>query len=98
MTGRQPSWVLHVDVDAFFAALEQRDDSRLRGRPVAVLPVMTMSTCCIAASYEAKAFGVKTGTPAWEARQLCPKIVFREARHDRYLVMHHRIVDAVDVL
>lgn len=59
--------ILHADVDAFFASVEQRDDPRLRGRPVIVGPGVVM-----AASYEAKAFGIRSGMGARQARRLCP--------------------------
>ncbi len=67
----------------------------MRYRPVAVIPTTAERTACIAASYEAKACGVKTGTPVWEARQLCPGIRFVVADHRRYVVMHNRVVAAV---
>lgn len=86
---------LFVDFNSYFASVEQQDDARLRGRPVGVVPVMAETTCCIAASYEAKAFGVKTGTPVWEARQKCPDIVLIEARPARYVEIHHRLMDAI---
>jgi DNA polymerase-4 len=90
-----PLRYLFVDMDSFFASVEQQDDPSLRGRPVAVVPVMADSTSCIAASREAKARGVRTGTPVWEARRLCPGIVLRTGRHERYVRVHHRIVEAV---
>lgn len=68
----------------------------LRGRPVAVVPVETDSTCAIAASYEAKAFGVKTGTPVYEAKKMCPGIICVPAQHERYVEYHHRILEEVD--
>jgi DNA polymerase IV len=86
---------LFVDFNSYFASVEQQDDARLRDRPVGVVPVMAETTCCIAASYEAKAFGVKTGTPVWEARQKCPDIVLIEARPARYVEIHHRLMDAI---
>lgn len=86
---------LFVDFNSYFASVEQQDDPRLRGRPVGVVPVMAETTCCIAASYEAKAFGVKTGTPVWEARQKCPGIAIIEARPARYVEVHHRMMDAI---
>ena len=67
---------LFVDFNSYFASVEQQINPRLRGRPVGVVPVMAESTSCIAASYEAKAFGVRTGTRVSEARQMCPEIVF----------------------
>jgi DNA polymerase-4 len=58
--------------------------------------MMADTTCCIAASYEAKAFGVKTGTIVSDAKQLCPGLVLVEARHELYVQYHHRIVEAVE--
>ena len=52
---------LFVDMNAFFASVEQQDNPALRGKPVAVVPVMARTTCCLAVSYEGKAKGVKTG-------------------------------------
>jgi DNA polymerase-4 len=86
---------LFVDFNSYFASVEQQDDPRLRGRPVGVVPVMAETTCCIAASYEAKAFGVKTGTPVWEAREKCPDIVLIEGRPARYVELHHQLMDAI---
>lgn len=86
---------LFVDMNAYFASVEQQDFPRLRGKPVAVVACATDSTCCLAASYEAKAKGVKTGMPVWEAKRLCPGIVCRVGRHERYVEVHHEIVRAV---
>lgn len=91
-----PLRVLYVDFDAFFASVEQQLRLELRGRPVGVLPVLAETTCCIAASYEARTFGVKTGTPVYEARKRCPGIVLVEARPPVYVEMHHRLVAAVE--
>lgn len=87
---------LYVDMNSYFASVEQQLRPELRNRPVAVVPVVAETTSCIAASYEAKAFGVKTGTGVAEARQLCPKIRFVEARPREYIEMHHRIIATVD--
>jgi len=87
---------LFVDFNSFFASVEQQEQPDLRGRPIAVLPVMTDSTCCIAASYEAKRFGIKTGTNAGEARKRCPGLILIEARPSLYVEYHHRLVAAVD--
>lgn len=85
-----------VDFNSFFASVEQQLDVKLRGRPVGVVPVMAETSCCIAASYEAKAFGVKTGTGVRDARVLCPGIVFVHAQHEKYVAVHHKAVAAVD--
>lgn len=86
---------LFLDLNSYFASCEQQDNPRLRGRPVAVVPADTDATCAIAASYEAKAFGIKTGTPIWEARQKCPALVCVPARHDIYVRYHHLIIEEV---
>jgi DNA polymerase IV len=85
-----------VDFNSFFASVEQQLDENLRGKPVGVVPVMAETSCCIAASYEAKAFGVKTGTGVREARKLCPGIVFVHAQHEKYVAVHEKAVVAVD--
>jgi DNA polymerase IV len=87
---------LFLDLNSYFASVEQETRSELRGRPVGVVPVVTDSTVCIAASYEAKRFGVRTGTGVKDAKQLCPDIVLVEARHELYVQYHHRIVEAVE--
>jgi DNA polymerase IV len=87
---------LYVDLNSFFASVEQQLTPALRGQPVGVLPVMAETTCCIAASIQAKQFGIKTGTPVWEARKRCRAIRFVQARPSVYVDMHHKIVAAVD--
>ena len=72
--------ILHADADAFFASVEQRDDARLRGRPVIVGEGVVM-----AASYEARAFGVRGGMSGPRARGLCPEAVFVPPRFDAYV-------------
>ena len=71
--------ILHADADAFFASVEQRDDPRLRGRPTAVGSGVVM-----AASYEARAFGVSGGMSGARARRLCPALLFVEPRFSAY--------------
>ena len=87
---------LFVDFNSYFASVEQQDEPRLRGRPIGVVPVMAETTCCIAASPEAKILGVKTGTPVREAREKCPDIVLIEARPARYIEIHHQLMDAIN--
>ena len=87
---------LFVDLNSYFASVEQEVRPELRGRPVAVVPMMADTTVCIAASYEAKAHGVKTGT-WWPTPSGCvPDMVLVEARHEIYVDYHHRIVEAVE--
>ena len=83
---------LYLDLNSYFASVEQQLDPRLRGRPVIVAPVDTDSTVAIAASVEAKRYGIRTGTPVWEARRLCRDLVVTPARHDRYVEFHHAII------
>ena len=87
---------LFVDLNSYFASVEQQDRPELRGKPVGVVPAMVDTTCCIAASYEAKAFGVRTGTIVADARRMCPDIILVEGRHELYVEYHHRIVEAVE--
>ena len=84
---------LVLDLNAYFASVEQQENPRLRGRPVAVVPMAdTDSTCAIAASYEAKRQGVTTGTRIYEARRLCPGLITVPARHDLYVDYHGRLM------
>ena len=87
---------LLVDFNSYFASVEQQVEPRLRGRPLGVVPMLADTTVCIAASVEAKKFGVKTGTKVAEARRLCPEIEFVIARHEIYIEYHHRAVEVVD--
>ena len=91
-----PLRALYVDFNSYFASVEQQLQPRLRGRPVGVVPVLAETTCCIAASYEARRFGVKTGTIIAEARKLCPEIRLVQARPAVYVEYHHRLVEAVE--
>ncbi len=91
-----PLRYLFIDFDSYFASVEQHLDPSLRGRPVGVVPTMAETTSCIAASYEAKRFGVKTGTRVSEARQLCPGIQFVEAEHSVYVHYHERFHAAIE--
>ena len=77
---RTEASILHADLDAFYASVEQRDDPRLRGRPVIVGPGVVL-----AASYEARARGVRSAMGAGRARRLCPQAVVVDARWEAYL-------------
>ncbi|MFA5974848.1 MAG: hypothetical protein WC859_01610 [Elusimicrobiota bacterium] len=87
---------LFLDLDSYFASCEQQEHPELRGKPVAVIPLQAETTCCLAASYQAKAFGVKTGTLVADARVRCPNIVFVEGHHRLYTRYHERIVETVE--
>jgi len=86
--GPQLNW-LFVDLNSYFASVEQDARPELRGCPVAVVPMMADTTVCIAASYEAKAHGVRTGTVVADAKRMCPGLVLIEARHELYVEYHH---------
>ena len=86
---------LFIDFNAYFASVEQQDRPELRGRPIAVAPVLTPNACCIAASYQAKRNGVKTGTLLREAKTLCPDIEFIQARPALYVSYHHRLLELI---
>lgn len=87
---------LFLDMNSFFASVEQQGHPKLRGKPVAVVPLLSDATCCIAASYEAKAFGVKTGTNVAEAKRLCPNLRIVEAKHGPYREYSKRIQAVVE--
>jgi DNA polymerase IV len=87
---------LLVDFNSYFASVEQQAEPRLRGKPIGVVPMLADTTVCIAASIEAKTFGVKTGTKVADARRMCPEMEFVIARHELYIDYHHRAVAVVD--
>lgn len=86
---------LTIDFNSFFASVEQQMNPKLRGRPIAVVPVMSDTTSAIAASYEAKAYGVKTGTRIWEAKRMCPGLILVSARHELYVEFHEKLKEEV---
>jgi DNA polymerase IV len=83
--------ILHADVDAFYASVEQRDDPRLRGRPVIV-----GAGVVLAASYEAKAYGVRTAMGGVQARRLCPRAVVVEPRMSAYAQASRAMFEVFD--
>ncbi len=87
---------LFVDFNSYFASVEQQEHPELRGCPIGVVPVRAETTCCIAASSEAKLHGVRTGTRVSDARQLCPGIRFVVARPRVYVNYHQRLRAAIE--
>jgi DNA polymerase-4 len=94
--GDQKLRYLFLDLNSYFAAVEQQEHPELRGRPVAVAPVMAETSVCVAASYEAKAFGVRCGTMVGEARRMCPGIEILGCRPKVYVHYHERVLKAVE--
>jgi DNA polymerase-4 len=82
--------ILHIDMDAFYASVEQRDDPQLRGKPVIVAWKSNRSVVC-AASYEARQFGVRSAMPAVRAERLCPDAVFVAPDFTRYCAVSRQV-------
>jgi DNA polymerase IV len=82
--------IVHIDMDAFYASVEQRDDPRLRGKPVVVAWRGSRSVVC-AASYEARQFGVRSAMPAVRAEHLCPSAVFLPPDFPRYRAVSRQV-------
>jgi DNA polymerase IV len=82
--------IIHIDMDAFYASVEQRDDPKLRGKPVIVAWKGNRSVVC-AASYEARAFGVRSAIPTVHAERLCPAAVFVAPDFTRYRAVSKRV-------
>jgi DNA polymerase-4 len=90
-----PRTIFHLDMDAFYAAIEQRDNPNLRGKPVIVgAPPSRRGVVC-AASYEARKFGVRSAMPSATAGRLCPDGIFISPRMDAYRAESHQIMDIV---
>jgi DNA polymerase-4 len=83
--------IMHVDMNAFFASVEQQCNPRLRGKPIAVIG-SAKRTVITTASYEARAFGVKTGMTVWEGRQRCPHLILVIGNNRKYTWTSSQIV------
>ena len=84
---------LFIDFDSFYASVEQQDNPEYRGKPIIVVPVVSDYTCAIAASYQAKRLGVKTGTRVKTAKEKIPGLFVCGARPKRYVEIHNQIVE-----
>jgi DNA polymerase-4 len=87
---------LHIDLNSFFASVEQQLHPEYRNKPTGVVPTMADTTSLIAASYEAKALGIKTGTRVSEAKRICPDIILVNGDHATYAEYSHKIAAAVE--
>lgn len=86
--------IVLVDMDAFFASIEQLDNPELRNKPVAVTNGL-QGSCIITCSYEARQFGIKTGMPVYEAKRRCPNLIQCGSRPERYTELSSRIMHAL---
>lgn len=89
---------LFLDLNSYFASVEQQEFPELRDRPLAVVPVDADSSFVIAASYEAKAFGIKTGTRIGDAKRMCPEILIKTGTPHLYTHYHRKVVEAVETV
>ena len=87
--------ILHVDMDAFFASVEQKDDPTLRGRPLIVAGSEKARGVVAAASYEARAHGIRSAMPTSRALRLCPQVLRVPPRHERYHSISSEIADVL---
>jgi DNA polymerase-4 len=82
--------ILHIDMDAFFISVEQRDDPSLRGKPAAVCGSLSRSVVT-SATYEARPYGIRAGMPVQEAKRRCPQLILVEGNHSKYTETSARI-------
>jgi len=82
--------ILHIDMDAFFISVEERDDPSLRGKPAAVCGSLSRSVVT-SANYEARPFGIRAGMPVQEAKRRCPPLILVEGDHSKYTETSARI-------
>ncbi len=93
MLNRRDLWCIHMDMDAFFASVEQRDNPRLRGKPVIVGGSPNSRGVVSTCSYEARKFGVHSAMPSREALRLCPQAIFVRPNFEKYTTASRQIRD-----
>ena len=76
--------IMLVDMNSFFASVEQQANPSLRGKPIGVSPYHHTNSCLIGTSKEAKAMGIKNGIPLYKARKICPEIIVIESEPEKY--------------
>ena len=86
-----PLKTMYIDLNSCFATIEQQARPMLRGRPVAITNRLTPNACIVAASYEAKALGVKVGMRRMEAESIAKDIIFAETEPDKYIFVHKKL-------
>lgn len=89
---------LFLDMNAYFASCEQQAHPELRGKPVVVTPTPCPTGCIITASYEARAYGIKTGWMVRDAQKACPKIIIRSSDTFLYLKYHEQFIKIISIL
>ncbi|MES2214775.1 MAG: DNA-directed DNA polymerase [Pseudomonadota bacterium] len=87
---------LYFDLDCYFASIEQQLNTNLQGKPIIVVPMQHDAASAIAVSYDARKYGVKTGTKVYNAKKLCPEIICIQARPKVYVHYHHLIFAEID--
>jgi len=88
-----PRTILHLDMDSYFASVEQQANPSLRGLPVGITGKPIESTIIVTASREGKKFGLKAGMPVWEAKKLCPQLVLFPGDGSKYMSLTQRFID-----
>ncbi len=88
---RRERKIMYVDLNSCFATIEQQARPMLRGRPVAITNRLTKNACIVAASYEAKALGIKVGMRRMEAEAICPSLIFAETEPAKFIFVHQKL-------
>ena len=88
--------IIHVDMNAYFASIEQKANPLLRGKPLLVVADSRRRSVVMTSSYEARKFGVKTGMNLWEAKKLCPQAIAVDGNSDKYLDSTRKILQVLE--